>query len=171
LEGLDFSYESGEHGVPGEEIQFTIIISDPEQDTIEVILQFGDGSPSQYFNLTEYVDGNATIQVSHVFELVGDYEVTLWFTDNKIGILNHTKMVSQFVTIQEVFVPEVVEWDWWDYTSLGIVFAIPVLIVVRMYVLKRRMARLEREGLTLEEARIRSEAKLMDQLLKGGEGG
>lgn len=167
---FDFIYASGEHAVPLEEIEFLIVISDREQDSIEVTLEFGDGSPQQHFDLTDYVDGNVTIVISHVYELPGVYTFTLWFTDNKIGILNHSKVVTYGVTVQEVYVAEVTEWDWWDYSSLSIVFAIPVLIGVRMYVIKRRTLRLEREGLTLEEARIKDEAMLTERLLKGGEG-
>ncbi len=167
---FNFSYATGEWALPMEEIEFTIVISDAEEDTIEVMLQFGDDSPRLYFNLTEYVGGNVTLIINHTYELPGVYTVTLWFTDNKIGILNHSKEVTNMVTVDEAFVATVAIWDWWDYTALALLFVVPVLIVVRMVVIKRRILNLESEGLTLEEARIKAEQKRMDELLTNEKG-
>lgn len=170
---LNYSYESGEVALPGEEIEFTLVISDREHDAIEVRIDFGDDTPKLYANLTEYEGRNTTYVFTHAYEFPGVYEIIIWFSDNKIGFFPefHTKIVLVEVTVEEASVGGVVIWDWWDYTSLAMVFAVPILIVVRMYVLKRRMARLEREGMTLEEARMKKDEMLLQRLLEGGEGG
>ncbi|MGB2581858.1 MAG: PKD domain-containing protein [Thermoplasmata archaeon] len=107
LRVFDFAYASGEHAVPMEEIEFLIVISDPEQDPIEVTLEFGDDSPKHYFNLTDYVDGNVTLIINHTYELQGIYTGTLWFTDNKIGIWNHSKVVTFEVTVEEEVIEDI----------------------------------------------------------------
>ena len=171
LLAFEFAYASGEHAIPLEEIEFLIVISDPEQDPIQVTFEFGDDSPRQHFNLSDYVNGNITLMIAHVYEDIGVYQAILRFTDNKIGILNHSKVVpSALITVKEVYIAEVTEWDWWDYTSLSIVFAVPITIGIWMHVLKRKTLRLERQGMTLEEARMKDEAMLTERLLRGGEG-
>ena len=173
LSDFVFFYEAGEYALPGEEIEFMLIISDREQDVIEVVIDFGDDTPLLHVNLTEFVGRSTTYNFTHSYQYPGVYEITLWFSDNKIGLFQelHTKTITVEVTVEDAFVEKVVIWDWWDYTSLALVFAIPVLVVVRMYFLKRRMARLEREGLTLEEARMKSDEMMLRRLLEGGEGG
>lgn len=166
-----FAYATGDFAVPGEEIEITIVLSDPEQDAIEVILDFGDGSPQHHCNLTDYAAGNVTLIVTHAYDRVGVFELVLWYTDNKIGILNHTKTVTSEVKVQETYVRPPVIWDWWDYTSLSFVFIIPAVIAARMLVIRRKINRLEQEGLTMEEARMKDEAELMKRLLEGGRGG
>lgn len=172
LRTLSFVYASGTFAHPGEDIPFTIVISDREMDVIEVILDFGDGSEPQHFNLSDYVDGNVTLLVNHSYEMVDVYTVTLWFTDNKIGVRNHTKLQTTEVTVGEEYIQVETVWDWWDYASLLILFAIPAVIVVRMLILRRRVLQLEKEGLTLDEARIKEEERFAEKLLReGGDGG
>lgn len=103
---IEFSYALGDYAVPMEEIEFRVLITDPELDPIEVIFEFGDDSPQQHFNLTDYVDGNVTILISHAYQSPGVYLGTIWYTDNKIGILNHSKYFNMKVTVKEAPVIE-----------------------------------------------------------------
>jgi hypothetical protein len=173
LKSFNSSYAYSGHAVPDEEVEFMIWIYDREHDPVEVIIDFGDDSPVLHFNLTEYVDRNATYNFTHAYQYSGVYNIHIWFSDNKIGAYPelHTKEATVEFLVREIYVAEAVVWDWWDYTSLGMVFAIPAMVAVRMVIINRRMHRLEREGLTLEEARIKNEAMLLDRLLKGGDGG
>jgi len=172
LEAFDFAYVNGTYALPDEVIPFTIIITDREMDVIEVSLDFGDGSQVHRFNLSDYVNGRVSVTVNHSYERPDVYTVTLRFTDNKIGVRNHTKTVTSEVTVEEEYIKPAVVWNWWDYTSLLILFSIPVLIVVRMLMLRRRVLRLELEGMTLDEARIREEERFAERLLRqGGEDG
>jgi len=167
-----FTCANGTSALPYEEIPFTIVISDREMDVIEVSLDFGDGSEVRHFNLSDYENGNVTLVTTHSYERVDVYTVILRYTDNKIGVRNHTKTVTSEVKVEEASIESVIEWDWWDYTSLSILFLIPVLIVVRMLLMRRRVLQLELEGMTLDEARIREEERFAEKLLReGGEGG
>ncbi|UCE91586.1 MAG: PKD domain-containing protein [Methanobacteriota archaeon] len=173
LVAFDFSYESGDKAIPGEEIEFTLVISDRENDVIEAKVDFGDGTAPLHLNLTDYDGRNTTRVFTHSYQYPGSYEIALWFSDNKIGFFQefHTQNVTVRVSVDEAFVEKVVIWDWWDYTSLGTVFAVPLIIVIRMHFLKRRMVRLENEGMTLEEAQMKKDELLLQRLIEGGEGG
>lgn len=170
LVNFTFVYATGDFAIPGEELEITIVFSDPEQDALEVILDFGDDTPQYHCNLTDYVAGNVTLTVIHAYDRVGVFDLVLWYTDNKIGMFNHTKTVTSEVKVQQVYVKPPIIWDWWDYTSLSLVFVVPAVIVARMMVIKRKINRLEQEGLTLEEARMKDETELMKRLLEGGRG-
>ncbi len=76
----------------GEVIEFELVISDPEADPLEVIIDWGDGSPLLWFNITDYVGQNVTAYIYHTYLSRGNYTITIIYTDNQIGILNHAKM-------------------------------------------------------------------------------
>ena len=152
VSGPSFVYAPGhDFAEPNETITFILVLSDPEQDSIEVSWDFGDGTPIQYFNLTEYVDGNVTLTLSHSYPEVKKYTITVHYTDNQEGILNHFKFINATV---DVFLPKprvVIIWDLWDYASLGLFMMIPVSLAARVFFVGRRRKRLEEEGVTLEE--------------------
>jgi hypothetical protein len=85
----------------GEVIEFELVLSDPEADPIEVTIDWGDGSPVLWFNLTDYVDGNVTAYLNHTYLSRGNYTITVTYTDNEIGILNHTKTYSMGLEARE----------------------------------------------------------------------
>ncbi|MGQ9588398.1 MAG: PKD domain-containing protein, partial [Thermoplasmata archaeon] len=166
--GIAFAYGPNmTHALPDEVMNFLVVISDPEHDPIELVWDFGDYSPRVYLNLTVY-DENGTVMssVSHSYAATGEYTITVWFTDNKVGLLNHSKVITAIVKVdvERVVVPK--RWDWWDYTSLGLVWMIPVLVVILYGNGRRKMKRLSAEGLTIEEERIRRERMLMERLLE-----
>ena len=170
---FEFLHETVGAALPNQEIEFFLTLSDREHDVIEVIINFGDDTPAIHVNLTEYDGRNTSYVFTHAYQHRGTYKVTLWYSDNKIGVYqeSHSRTVTVEVRVEEPHIDQVVPWDWWDYTSLGSVFAIPLLVAVRMYMLKRRRASLEREGLTLEEAQMKSDEMLLQRLIEGGEGG
>lgn len=172
VSGPNFKYAPGhDFAAPNETITFTLVLSDPELDPIEVSWDFGDGTPIQYFNLTEYVDGNLTLTLSHSYPEVKKYVITVHFTDNQEGILNHFKVVNATV---EVLVPRptvVISWDLWDYTSLGLFMMIPVSLLVRVLYVGRRRRRLEEEGVTLEEYNLMKQEHVIEQPGQDGKEG
>jgi PKD repeat protein len=149
--------------MPNETVNITIILTDREHDPLEVILDFGDGSPLMVWtNLTDYVDGNITLLVTHAYAEKGEYTAVLTVTDNKIGRYNHTQ--TSILPIS-VVVPRVVvhdDWDWWDYTSLGLFLMIPVLIVAWTLENRKRRRQIENQGMTYDEWKLMKEVKLKE---------
>lgn len=154
VSGLSFSYESGNFALPGEIIRFTLSLSDAEMDEIEVVWDFGDNSSREYFNLTDYVDGRAICVVNHSYSQVGRYNVTIRFTDNQLGLFNHTKIYTAVVSVNIHSVRAISEWSWWDYTSLVLLGMIPVIIVLDFFRKSRRRRKVEEQGMTVEEMRL-----------------
>jgi len=75
----------------GEELSFTAIFNDFEEDSIELAWDFGDGSPIVKVNLTDYVNGNVTASAAHTYVSPGTYILTVNYTDNEVGIFDHDK--------------------------------------------------------------------------------
>jgi len=163
-----YNLSKGVYALPNETINFTLVLSDPEMNPLEVIVDFGDNTPRLYFNLTDYVDGNVTLEFNHSYSNKGAFNLTIAYTDNRVGLFNHSKSINVVIKID---VPRIVVrgfWSWWDYTSLGLVCMIPILIGIRMTMISRRRRQLEEEGLTLEEWKL-----IQSEMLGGGksEGG
>ena len=72
-------------------LDFKLTFSDSEQDAIEIAIDFGDGTPEVDAVLTEYVLGNVTYVFSHAYSYADDFVMTVNFTDNKVGLLDHEK--------------------------------------------------------------------------------
>lgn len=154
LVGMAYTLSGGGFAYPNETIQIRLNFSDPEGDTIQVIVDFGDNSSREYYNLTGTPGGNVTLYLNHSYARLGTYLVSIWFTDNKIGIFEHNRVANISISVR---VPEVVikeSWSWWDYTSLGLVLMIPVLLALRMIVIYRQRKALEQRGYTLEEWKL-----------------
>lgn len=154
LQGFQYNLSEGVYAHPNEIINFTLILTDPEQNPIEVMLDFGDNSPKLYFNLTDYVDGNLTLRFNHSYAAKGEYNITVTFTDNRVGLFDHLKSVNVRIKIDMPRVVTKDNWSWWDYSSLGLVGLLPVLIIARMAMISRRRRRLEDQGFTLEEWKL-----------------
>ena len=154
MASFDYSLSGGTKARANEVLNFTMVIRDIDLDAIEVVIDFGDNSSRLYLNLTEFIDGNLTYTFSHIYTKVGNYTITIWYTDNKIGLFQHDKEYTTFITIEEPLVVEVVVWNWWDYFTLSLVALAPVLVVLRFAVIARRRKSLEAEGMTLEEWKL-----------------
>lgn len=152
--GFSYVYSQGSFELPNVAISFTVNITDPELDLVRVTVSWGDGSPYEYYNLTEFVEGNVTLHLSHAFSSVGNYHIEIWYTDNKSGLLNHSKYYNLTVKV-EIPPPIIVKkWSWWDYTSLALFAMIPVLVVLRLMYVARQRRVIEAQGMTLEEYRL-----------------
>lgn len=158
---LSFDHEpyAGEPGfaAPNESVRFVLILSDPEQDSLELVIDFGDGSPRVYMNLSDYSNGNITVTVDHAFAKIGNYSVRIYLTDNKMGLLNHTKSYQVPVRVY-VRPPTVVDrWNWWDYTSLALFASMPILILIWFLRLRQKRKQIELQGMTYDEWKLRKE--------------
>jgi len=154
MASFDYSLSGGTKARVNETLNFTMVIHDAELDSIEVVIDFGDNSSRLYLNLTEFVNGNVTYIFTHVYTKVGNYTITVWYTDNKIGLFLHNKEFTTSVTIEEPIVVEVRIWDWWDYFTLSLVALAPILVVLRFVAISRRRKSVEAEGMTLEEWKL-----------------
>lgn len=153
---LNFTYDTGDFALPDESIEFTLTLSDPEMDVLEVVWDFGDNTSLVYFNLTEYVNGVATCAVNHTFSEVGTYNLTISYTDNQIGLLTHEKVKYAYVTIDNLRIAASEAWSWWDYTSLALLILIPVVFILNMMRLNINRRRLEAKGgMSWEEMKLR----------------
>jgi len=152
---LDYNISMGSYALVDEVINFTLVFTDPEWDPIQVIVDFGDNSSKLYFNLTDFVGNNVTLSLNHSYANVGDYVVKIWYTDNKTGLFNHVKLVNITLEIDAPVVIASNPWSWWDYTSLGLICMIPVLIVIRFVQNSRRRKAIEEQGMTYDEWRLR----------------
>jgi len=90
---VDFSYPTGQEGfaLVGDLLDFELTFSDSEQDAIEIAIDFGDGTPVVDALLTEYVLGNVTYVFGHAYSYADDFAITINFTDNKVGLLDHER--------------------------------------------------------------------------------
>jgi len=134
------------------------VMTDREHDALELTWDFGDGSPMLYMNLTNYdAKGNITVSVNHSYALKGNYVVTIVLTDNKIGYFNHT--LTSKMPIQVSIKPPVVvmNWDWWDYTSLALLMMIPIGSIGWIFLLRRQRQHIEDQGMTFDEWRLKKE--------------
>jgi hypothetical protein len=154
---INVTFPHGDYANPNESIEFILVMSDPEQDAISVVVDFGDGSPLRYFNLTNYVDGNVTLTFTHVYLELGKYNVTINYTDNQIGLGIHEKSTKYLVRIDIRYESRADLWSWWDYTSIGLFSVIPVVAVAYFVYENRKRKRLEDEGMTLEEWKLRKQ--------------
>lgn len=143
----------------GEPLEFELIIYDQESDPIEVTIDWGDGSPLLYLNLTEFVSGNATVYLNHTYVEKGNYTIIVYFTDNMIGLFDHYRNYSLQIEVRIVYEEIVEGWSWWDYTSLVLLCIVPVLIALRFYMVVQKRKRIEAEGLTMEEWKLLKEER------------
>jgi hypothetical protein len=158
---FNFTYDAGNYAAPGEEIEFSITLLDPEMDIIEITWDFGDNSPILSFNLTEYVDGNVICVVSHAYSEVGSYNVTIRYSDNEIfGLLTHERIKTATVVVDTPFDRIADPWSWWDYSTLIAVLMIPIVLVLNLILTRQRRKQLEAQGVSLEELKLRESIQL-----------
>ncbi len=170
--GFNRTLSNGSIGAPGSTSRFTLTIMDAEMDPIDILWDFGDGTPTQRVTVTEFDEElRARCTMEHVYVNVGSYTVTVWYTDHKFDTSYHNGSASCAVTIAEAVVPVVRAWNWWDYTSLGLVFGTFGLIIVRWVYIGHKRKLLDQRGQTLEEYRTRERAENAAKLRKGEKGG
>ncbi|MBE0518400.1 MAG: hypothetical protein IH630_04145 [Thermoplasmata archaeon] len=143
---LNFTYETGDFALVGESVEFTLTLSDPEMDVLEIVWDFGDNTSQVYFNLTEYVDDVVMCRVNHTFNEVGVHNLTITYTDNQIGLLTHQKVKYAQVTVDELYIEVVDVWSWWDYTSLALLLIIPIVFILNLLRIRVNRRRFEEKG-------------------------
>jgi hypothetical protein len=127
---LAFNYsQNRSYALPNETVLFELVIGDPESDTIEVIVSFGDNTSLEYYDLSQFVGGNTSLILNHSFASIGEFVITIWYTDNKTGLFEHSKHYNVTVTVKEPSPPVNKHWTTWDYISFGLflcAFVIPI---------------------------------------------
>ena len=157
LDSYQYNVSSGAFALPNEILNFTLSISDPERDAIQIIIDFGDNSTILYLNLTEFGEGNiSTVQFSHSFLKVGNYTINITYTDNKQGLFQHTKYIENKIWVHSPPIIPENHWNWWDSTSLGLLFGLIVLGITRLLYVERRRKKIEAQGMTYEEWKLMS---------------
>jgi hypothetical protein len=167
---IQFNVSMGSYALKNELLNFTLNFTDPERNPIEVTIDFGDNSSRLYFNLTDFVGNNVTLIVNHSYANFGNYTMQIWYTDNKTGLFNHHKMTNITIRIAAPIVKASDIWSWWDYTSLGLVCMIPVLVVIRFVQMSRRRRFIEDQGMTYDEWKLMKSVKA-EESLRQTEGG
>lgn len=151
LTAVDFEMSHGVFAAPGTTVNITLILFDFERDPLTVWVDFGDNSTIAVLVLTEFCEnGTVTVKLPHVYNSTGKYNVTIAYTDYVFGPGHN----ASFTLSLEVKVPRVIVirvWDWWDYTSLGLVFLGVALIFARWYFMGKFRKELDSKGLSLEE--------------------
>jgi len=72
-------------------------------------------------------------------------------------LFNHTLTYTLPI---DVDVPRVVvhmNWDWWDYTSLGLFLMIPIGSIAWVVMLRRQRKKIEDQGMSYDEWRLKKE--------------
>jgi len=159
----------GSYGQPNETIRFELIISDPEKDAIEVILDWGDGSDPITFVMSEYVGANTSMILNHSYARRGNFTIKLNYTDNKIGMFTHNKNYSLTLELREPGIIIIEGWSWWDYTSLGLLGLIPVGLAIWIVIARKHRRKLEDEGLTIDEWRLLQDKTVAEVIEKESE--
>jgi len=133
-----------------------VVLVDPEMDALMVTFNFGDGSDLLVVNSSDYDDeGRLTVIVNHTYMTVNEYTVIITYTDNKVGQGAHTGEYNAFIRITIPLEQEVRIWNWWDSASLGLVFVVIAIVVVRILIVGVYRKRLDQYGMTYEEYILR----------------
>ncbi len=144
---FSFSYsENRSYGMPNETILFTLSVTDPELNSIQIMVDFGDNSSVEYYNLTDFAQGNVTLVLNHSYSERGEYQITIWYTDNKIGLFEHSKTYN--VTVSVKIPPPLISNHWrpLDYISLAVLLSLIALPFIWALLGMRRRKRLDLEG-------------------------
>jgi hypothetical protein len=151
---LNMSY--GTFAGPNTEVRFTLVLRDAEGDPLTVTWDFGDNSSLFVITSSDYdAEGNLTFIVNHTYIEIGEYTVTIVYTDNVVGTGVHTKIYEATVRVKIPLIHVDRVWNWWDYTSLGAVLSVFGALVAWTLVIGRYRKILDMHGLTLDEFRIR----------------
>jgi len=128
-------------------------VSDAEGDTVNITVDWGDGSPVSWQNVSLVPDENKTVPFEHTYFVAGAWLINVTATDYQVWVMrdangallqmNHTIVVPVSVNVQEP--PQPVppdDWTWVDYTTLAAVLAVPAGLGARA-IYRRRQERKE----------------------------
>jgi len=161
------------YGLPGSVVQFILVLYDLECNPLEIVWNFGDGSPLEWANVSSFAEnGTVVCRINHTYAAVGNYKVLINFTDGIYGIRGyHQETWTAYLKIDVPHLVVVRVWNWWDYTSLSIFILSICLLVVWAVMGSVRRSRLDTMGTTPEEYLLRKqELDEYDERHRGGEG-
>ena len=150
-----------------ETVVVTAMVYDPENDTLNVSIDWGDGVTANQIidpktasncaldNLSRNI---CPVSFSHIYGSIGssgirNYTVLVTVTDNKVYMhynsatgkwetLNHTAQLPLVVFITDLHTVGPTPWTWWDYSTLSLVLGIPGFLIAR-FAWKVRRERME----------------------------
>jgi PKD domain len=161
---FSFNYsENRSYGLPNETILFTLSIADPELNAIQIMVDFGDNSSVEYYNLTDFVGGNVTFVLNHSYSEPREYQITITYTDNKIGLFEHSKTYN--ITVSVKVTPPIVHYYWraFDYISLAVLISVLVFPIIWAFIGMRRRKRMDMEGASgpvKDDGKIKGQTRL-----------
>jgi hypothetical protein len=153
----------GDYAEPNETISIRLTVSDQEFDSISFTIDWGDQSEWLNVTVSEYVDGNVTLEVSHSYLAPAQYIIRIVMTDGQLGVGEHVLYWNLTVKVEyeRIIVHE--GWGWWDYTSLGLFAMIPVLVAIWFGINRRRQRALDDAGITYDQWLTRK-AEIIEEL-------
>jgi hypothetical protein len=155
IKEFKLSTSSGSYALPNSTVIFDLVLNDAERDPIEVTWDFGDGSPLERYNLSDFDEtGNVSIRATHVYLAKGYYNVTISFTDHMFDTAYHNSSRMVYVTVALPRVVVLGDWSWWDFTSLGLFLSILPLLALRVVLNRRLVRKIDQLGMTLDEYRL-----------------
>lgn len=127
---------------PGEDVHFTLTVSDAEGDPVYAVWRFGDGTGT-----ASYVTGTMTakaIDLTHAYATPGTYTVTANYTDNQTGVIHATATVV--VRAQPTAGPTTPQFNPWINYGAPIIVVAAIALAVVAAVLRRRKRSREEGG-------------------------
>ncbi len=148
---FNFKYsQNRSFALPNESIAFTLTIDDNESNPIYVVINFGDNSSLEYYNLTDFVGQNVSLSFDHIYAETGTFEIVIFYTDNMIGLFNHNKYYNATVTVDVPQQHQVSHWTAWDYISLTLFMMIFIVPLIWALIGMQRRKRAEARGEEVE---------------------
>ena len=154
LVSIEIDVSNGVFALPGSTVNITLTLSDAERNPITVWVDYGDNTSIQSVYLADFtVDNTVSTLLSHVYNRTGEYNITINFSDGFYGP-THNVTVGLEVDVRYPRSSTSRVWNWWDYTSLGLVWLGVGLIFLRWYLIGRFRKYLDTKGMTLEEYQV-----------------
>jgi len=156
VRAFNIALSHGVFGLPGTNVEISLVLTDRERDSIVVFWDFGDNSTlvrmeSSLFDET----GNCTFFVNYSYDVAKEYTITVWFTDNQFGSSSvHNNTAFSLVSIRGVSLETDRYWNTLDYAGLVLLFGGVAFIFARWIYLGRKRRKLDMMGMTLEEYNI-----------------
>ncbi len=159
--GVALSHENGTVSTNNtfllhERLTVHVNVYDPENDTMNVTVDWADGNSSQGnvdpktwtdCTLDNRTRNICSISFSHTYDDIGraqfqNFSLVLTVTDGQTYLrqnasggppitLNHTKEWSVAVFITNYQAQGLGPWDWWDYSTLAAVVGLPTFLIIR----------------------------------------
>lgn len=129
---------------PGDQIMFTVTVSDSEGDTLNITFDWGDGTTSKIENIPADPDANITRSINHTYEKgrTQAYRVNVTVDDGQMQFHSAKQWVSSFVSIQ-------VEKKGGISTMVYVGIAILVIVVIALllfFLMRRKKGEPKAEG-------------------------